>query len=78
MRPRREGGLRGPPIGDFTLERRIIGQLQRGHTIAAKHFWVNYAIIKILTQHRHAFAMAGLHGTVDFFHPDPRCRNQRT
>ena len=32
--------------------------------------WFDDAIIKILTEHCHAFAMAGAHGPVDFFHPD--------
>ena len=39
--------------------------------------WFEDAIIKILTEYRHAFAMAGTHGPVDFFHPDLGGRDER-
>ena len=78
MRPGRIGGLRRPPIGYLALQRHIACQHQLRSSLVPKRVRLQHPMIKVLTQHRHPFAVPRCHRAVERFHPDARRCNQRT
>ena len=78
MCPGRIGGLRRPPIGYLALQRHIACQHQLRSSLVPKRVRLQHPMIKVLTQHRHPFAVPRCHRAVERFHPDARRRNQRT
>ena len=64
------GCLRGPPIGDFALEGRVVFEHERVGCGRPEGCGLENPVIKVLAQYGHAFAVAVGHRTVHLFHPD--------
>ena len=74
----RVGSLRGPPIGDFTLQGRVVFKHECIGGLCPERFGLQDPVIEILAEYCHALAVAVSHRPVHFFHPDACGRCQHT